>query len=127
MADKDATADRVAAIEGYEFLASILDNALRQAQTGKGAQRHAKKGEAFEDQKIMEITNRVGLGGPAFQAVKKIYEAKDAAERGDIDIAKQDLLGAINYCAAMVLKIYQDKHSELEHDDGWGANKVGEK
>ncbi len=123
--------DRVTATPGYGLLASVLDEALIQAQSGKGALRHAKSGEYFEDQKIMEITRRVGLGGPAFQAVKKVYEAKDAAERGETKAAERDLLGAINYCAAMVLKIREREqrgienskcHNGKEHDDKWDSN-----
>jgi len=85
--------------DGYESLFSVLREALDQAQSGKGKDRHAKDNEPFERQKICEITRRVGLGGPLFQVCKKTIEAqKLGGERG-----VAELLGAINYLAAAVI------------------------
>jgi len=106
---------------GYESLAFVLNAALEQAQEGKGKERHAS-GEPFERQKICEITRRVGLGGPAFQVVKKTEEAVRLLERGNPAQAVEDLLGAINYAAAMVILVQEQSQEKLlEHDDHWGA------
>ncbi|MCP3682152.1 MAG: hypothetical protein GY861_05615 [bacterium] len=79
----------------YKELRRVLDLAYDQAAKGKGKERHVQdeEGEAFEKQQICEITRRVGCGGPAYQAVKKIYESLGLPpERG-----MRELLGAINY------------------------------
>lgn len=91
--------DRLTVLPGYESLASVLDEALAQAQSGKGKERHAS-GEAFEDQQICEIAARTGDGGPIFQLVKKAYESQRLeGERGDAE-----LLGTINYAVAAILE-----------------------
>ncbi len=84
---------------GYEPLASTLNEALDQAQYGKGAICHAD-GLPFMQQPIMAGGRECGPGGLAFQARKKILEALNCE---DDDRAIADLLGAINYTAAMVL------------------------
>jgi hypothetical protein len=83
----------------YRSLAVVLCAALHQAAHGKGKERHAKPGEAFEDQKICEITRRVGLGYPLGQAIKKAEEAPGLKPSGGV----RELLGAINYLAAGVI------------------------
>ena len=85
--------------EGYESLGSVLAEAVAQAAGGKGAERHAEKGEPFSDQLIMSIPKRLGPGGECFclgQAVKKICESR----RLPPDRARAELLGAVNYIAA---------------------------
>jgi hypothetical protein len=92
------------AMPGYETLANVLDDALEQAQRGKGAIRHASPGEAFCDQPIVIICEWLGDGGRSFalgQAVKKTLESARLPD----DHARQELLGAINYLAAAVLLI----------------------
>jgi len=84
---------------GYEPLAAILQEALEQAQHGKGKVCHAN-GKPFLEQPIMSGGRECGAGGLAFQARKKILEALNCA---DDDRAIADLLGAINYTAAMVI------------------------
>ena len=83
----------------YISLGLVLQSALEQASKGKGKERHASEGEAYEDQIICEVARRVGLGYPLGQAVKKIYEA----QRLGGDRGKAELLGAINYLAAAVI------------------------
>jgi len=83
----------------YNYLASILIMAYDQASIGKGKERHAKEDERFEDQKICEITRRVGLGYPLGQAIKKVEESLNLPK----DRALAELLGAINYIAAAYL------------------------
>lgn len=89
---------RVVVKPGYEVLASILDEALEQAQSGKGLERHAC-GEPFEQQTICEVARRVGMGYPLGQATKKTYES----ERLEPEAAVRELLGAINYLVAGII------------------------
>lgn len=92
--------------KGYEPLAAVLQDALDQAQSGKGQSRHAGDGEPFMDQQIMEISRRQGnVSGTGFQAHKKLYEAEGMLARGEYDAARREILGAINYAAACVLRI----------------------
>lgn len=85
---------------GYELLADALVQALEQAQSGKGKERHANQ-KPFTDQPILEITRMVGLGYPLGQAMKKAQEAS----RLPSHMAKAELLGAINYLAAAFISI----------------------
>ena len=85
--------------EGYESLGLALGEAVAQAASGKGADRHAEKGEPFSGQLIMSIPKRLGPGGECFclgQALKKICESRRLAPAR----ARAELLGAINYLAA---------------------------
>lgn len=101
-AELSDTAPKICA--GYEPLASVLQAALDQAQSGKGKERHANDRE-FERQPIMEIGRMVGLGYPTGQAQKKTQEAVGMFNRGQTDSAEAELLGAINYLAAAILLI----------------------
>jgi hypothetical protein len=83
---------------GYFPLLSVLNDALNEAQNGKGAERHGN-GLSFTEQPALTITRAVGLGFPLGQAMKKIQEC----QRMDTDAAKRELLGAINYLAAAIL------------------------
>lgn len=86
-------------MKGYESLVQVYQDAVIQASKGKGRERHASEGEAYEDQIICEVARRVGLGYPLGQAVKKIYESQRiGGERG-----VAELLGALNYVAAAVI------------------------
>lgn len=86
-------------LPAYESLADVLQEAIDQAQHGKGRERHAGGNESFDRQKICEITRRVGLGYPLGQAIKKAEESLTlGGERG-----VAELLGAINYLAAAVI------------------------
>lgn len=85
---------------GYEPLAAVLQEALDQAQHGKGKKCHAN-GKPFLEQPIMTGGRECGAGGLVFQARKKILEAMNCED--DDDRAIEDYLGAINYVAALVL------------------------
>lgn len=86
--------------DGYYPLFAVLNDALNQAQAGKGHERHASADDQpFTDQPVLTISRAVGLGFPLGQAMKKIQEC----QRMDTDAAKRELLGAINYLAAAVL------------------------
>src|SRR5262249_15028154 len=68
---------RLAAAPGYESLAAVLDEALDQAQRGKGRERHAAAGEAFHDQQIVQLGEWMA-GSTVFavgQACKKSIES----------------------------------------------------
>lgn len=93
---------------GYEPLASVLQQALDQAQAGKGKERHAN-GRAFLDQPIMEIGRMVGVGYQTGQAMKKAQEAMGMLRRDQPDRAVAELLGAINYMAAAILTIRENE------------------
>lgn len=95
---------RAPAPAGYECLADVLDAALMQAASGKGAERHAGD-RPFATQPMQEITRMVGIGFPLGQAMKKSQEAGTMASRGQTDAARRELLGAINYVAGAVLAI----------------------
>ena len=90
----------------YLELARVLDLALGQAQGGKGVERHAGKGEAFEDQQIVQLGE--WMNSTAFavgQACKKSIESS----RLPPDRAIAELLGAINYLAAAVIMLERRK------------------
>lgn len=92
---------RVTPEPGYEVLATVLGEALSQAQAGKGKERHAS-GEPFEDQQIVQLGE--WMGTTAFnlgQACKKALESL----RLDGYRARGELLGAINYLAAAIVQI----------------------
>lgn len=88
------------AYPGYEALASVLDEALMQAQSGKGFDRHARPAQSFVDQLIVALCMELGSNhGDIFQACKKAIEST----RLDDERAIAELLGAINYLAAAVI------------------------
>ena len=89
----------------YVKLADVLNKAYLQAAEGKGKERHANENN-FEDQPIMTISKLLNSNdGPLFQAMKKIQESK----RLERDRAINELLGAINYIAAAIIYLEQEK------------------
>jgi hypothetical protein len=95
----------------YDSLVAVLMDAYNQASRGKGKERHAKKDEPFDKQKICEITRRVGLGYPVGQAIKKAEESLRLGKRGP-----DELLGAINYLAAAVICMREALLEETDED-----------
>jgi hypothetical protein len=93
-------------VKGYEPLAAVLQAALDQAQKGKGKERHANN-LPFNEQPIMQEARAVGLGFTAGQARKKILEAVNCRHTHP-GRAVGDLLGAINYVAATILRIEEE-------------------
>ena len=85
--------------QGYEPLADVLQEALDQAQKGKGKICHAND-LPFLQQPIMQGAREAGEGGLVFQSRKKILEALNCK---DDERAITDMLGAINYVAAQVI------------------------
>lgn len=108
-ADDSGDARYFSAIPGYAGLASILFDALEQAQRGKGAERHAND-RVFEDQPIMEISRMIGTpAGAVFQVCKKSQEAVGMWRRGNADAAERELLGAIVYAGAAIMAVREMK------------------
>ena len=84
---------------GYEPLATVLQAALDQSQSGKGHERHQRGDTPFLRQPICEIGRMVGIGYNVGQAMKKGQEAM----RLPRDRAQAELLGGIVYLAAAYL------------------------
>lgn len=88
-------------VPGYESLAAVLSRAYMQSATGKGAERHARENEPFDQQVILQGARRFGHGALLFQAFKKSEES----QRLPAPRAVAELLGAIVYLAAAVIAI----------------------
>jgi len=83
-------------------LHEIYVDAVAQAETGKGFERHSK-GKGFYDQRWKSITDEAGMGFLTGQAMKKLAEATGRMD----DISQQEwekeMLGAMNYMAMAML------------------------
>jgi hypothetical protein len=85
----------------YDSLLTVLTGAFEQASSGKGKERHADN-DAFENQKICQITRWLGEGPASpvlFQVVKKALEA----DRLDPAAAIHELYGTIVYASAAII------------------------
>lgn len=91
--------------EMYASLAEVLNRAYKQASEGKGVERHAKEGEAFEDQLLFRIAEKHGVGFLTGQAVKKLDESARLFDDFGTEAAVRELLGAIVYTAAAVIAL----------------------
>lgn len=104
--------ETVAVKEEYTSLFSVFQNALNQAQSGKGPERHTIPGQLtyYEDQQICVIPKMQGsVDGPIFQAIKKCLEIKNIT--GTCSQVRE-LLGAINYIAAAIIVLEDDEEKE---------------
>lgn len=90
--------------DGYHDLRRVLALAISQAADGKGKERHAN-GKPFSEQPLMEISRMVGSGYALGQAMKKAQESI----RLPPEMAKAELLGAINYLAAAYMLIEENE------------------
>jgi hypothetical protein len=89
----------------YDSLYKVLLMAYNQASNGKGKERHAND-EDFKEQKIVTLNKQIGSNhGAIFQACKK---AQESARLPD-DRAIAELIGAINYLAAAVIILQEEK------------------
>ena len=86
----------------HSDLHRVLMKAFEQSAKGKGQERHGN-GKSFMEQPIMEIGRMVGMGYQTGQVMKKVQEATTMNERGQVQAAQAELLGAIVYCAAAYL------------------------
>lgn len=85
----------------YTDLRRILNEAYQQAAEGKGKDRHANA-RPFTKQPIMEIQRLLGSNHFALgQAIKKAQEST----RLSPERAKAELLGAIVYLSAAILRL----------------------
>ncbi len=101
-------------VDNYSSLKRVLADAMLQAKSGKGKERHADD-EPFENQKICVI-NRWLAGSPVagtlFQAVKKTVESS----RMTPDAAIRELYGAINYLSAGILLLEEIRDAGKQPD-----------
>ena len=95
--------------DGYNSLRAIYAQALEQAQGGKGLERHAN-GLPFDQQPICQGGRRFGVGCLVYQAWKKSHETPVllAMDHGK-ERAVRELLGVINYAAAAIIVLQEDK------------------
>lgn len=98
-------------VTGYEELMLALTAAYEQAAGGKGKERHAR-GKPFHKQPIMEIARMVGPGYPTGQAMKKLQEAVGMMEKGNLEAAQAEALGAINYAAAFYILLGEKRAAQ---------------
>lgn len=101
---------------GYDSLFIVLTRALEQAQAGKGKERHAGEGQAFEDQPIIQIGNLTGMGFQTGQAIKKAVEAQRMVTRGHLAAAEREMLGAINYLATACIEINKRATADMKEE-----------
>jgi hypothetical protein len=90
----------------YASLAVVLQMAFEQAASGKGAQRHGQD-LPFTEQPLFRLMDLYGPGFALGQAGKKAQES----QRLDKDAAIRELLGAINYLAAVVVHLEKKEAS----------------
>ena len=89
----------------YYVLRAVLELAVEQASTGKGAERHAN-GQRFESQPMLEISRMLRTpAGCLYQVMKKSQEAQGMLDNGNPEAAKREILGAINYLAGAYMII----------------------
>lgn len=101
IADQQETQD-------YSRLREILDKAFDQAATGKGKERH-ENSLAWHEQPILTIGHMTGPGFAVGQSIKKQGEALGMLERGQVDAALAEILGAIVYAAGAYELIRQTR------------------
>ena len=100
--DTKTAADLGQVDSNYASLYSVLKDALHQAASGKGKERHAND-DPFERQSICEITRKHGLAFATGQAAKKLEESHRLLQLRGVEAATNEILGAINYAAAAVI------------------------
>ena len=94
---------------GYESIATVLQEALDQAQSGKGKERHAND-LPFEEQPILAINRMIGSpDGLVYQVIKKSLESKRLLQIKGKDAAIRELLGVMNYSAAAIILIREQE------------------
>lgn len=98
---------------GERNVDEVIGQAMLRCFSGKGKERHNIEGTVdFMDQPLMEISRRVGIGGPLYQVHKKAYEAHDMVRKGDFERARNELLDIIIYTAATVLLLDEQKEDK---------------
>lgn len=98
-------------VSGYLELERVLCAAYEQASAGKGKERHAA-GDEFNAQPILTIGRLLkSADGEAYQVIKKTREALMMHRRGNTDAAIRELLGAINYLAAVAILVSEEGYA----------------
>lgn len=105
---------------GYESLAHVLQRALDQAQSGKGAERHANQ-LPFDQQPMQTIAAQVGVGFLTGQAIKKTQESQVLVGKHGV----AELLGAINYLAGAVIFLERQSAPVVANDNELTCNAPG--
>lgn len=93
---------------GYEPLFYVLQEALEQAQHGKGKERHAD-GKPFIEQDICQLAREEGRGFTRGQARKKL---KEAGRFPEAEQRIHEQLGAINFICADIIVTREMKQPE---------------
>lgn len=100
--DRERVVAQVDVPPGYDKLFSVLVQAFDQASGGKGKERHAKTGVAFQDQPMALINKQIGsVDGFIYQAHKKSLESLRLPDGR----AQAELLGAMVYLAGAVIAL----------------------
>jgi len=98
----------------FKELEDVFKEALDQVKNGKGKQRHNAGGNLkFIEQPIMQIARTHGLAYLTGQSAKKLGESHILLDIKGYDAAIAEILGAINYAAAAVIRL-----KELKSVDG---------
>lgn len=106
--DAEFSIREVKVLPGYECLFDVLVAALEQAQSGKGAERHAND-LPFGKQPMQSVADATGsVDGMLFQMMKKARESNGMP----LDRAVRELLGSIVYAAGAV--IWRQRHADNE-------------
>lgn len=96
---KGETPARLAVLPGYEPLARVLDDALAEAQSGKGALRHGTANKNWVAQHMISISEAMGsIQGMVAQVMKKALELSGMTDR---KAQRREALGIINYAAGI--------------------------
>ena len=104
----------------YESLRDEFENAIKQASGGKGKERHARKGQDFEDQVMCSVQRLLvdhPLGGLAYQVIKKTIESGRLYQDKGADNAVKEIYGAMNYLGGMNIlykELDEDKMNKLD-------------
>ena len=96
----------------YDSLLNVLMDAYGQATQGKGAARHGE-GVDFEDQDMFAIMDRVGVGFPLGQAIKKLCEGR----RLNVAACRQEWLGAIVYIAGAICWLDKKNNEQIKKQE----------
>lgn len=125
--DAATTVSDAAILEAHEFLKAVdepgrqvavarhplelvFNAAVAQAASGKGNERHGN-GADFMEQPWVSLTDGFGIGGPMFQASKKLRESMKFYHAKEYDRFEREVLGALNYAAMAVLHVRKEKNN----------------
>lgn len=102
-------------------LRAVFERAVAQAEGGKGKERHAGVGEAFEEQQIVRFG--IWMKNTGFEIGQACKKALESA-RLPREQAIAELLGALNYLAAAVIVLETLPHDAEAPEDADGTMTV---